>query len=81
MANHRNIQTLTTEMYKVKNGLAPEIVSNFFVYKSNVSMTDSTILSGLNLCTILVIVFRIWDLNQSETGYHKNALAGFLKLS
>ena len=30
MANHSNIQTLTTEMYKVKNDLAPEIVSNFF---------------------------------------------------
>ena len=30
MANHKNIQTLAIETYKVKNSLAPEIVSNIF---------------------------------------------------
>ena len=32
--HHRNLQKLATEMYKVKNGLSPEIVANLFTLKS-----------------------------------------------
>ena len=32
--HHRNLQKLAIEMYKVKNGLSPEIMANLFTLKS-----------------------------------------------
>ena len=32
--HHRNLQKLATEMYKIKNGLSPEIVANLFTPKT-----------------------------------------------
>ena len=31
--HHRNMQALATEMFKVKNNIAPEIMKNFFLQK------------------------------------------------
>ena len=36
--HHKTIQTLAIEMYRVKNNLAPKIVSSIFVYKSNLNI-------------------------------------------
>ena len=33
--HHRNIQTLATEMFKVKNGMSPEIICDIFTQRIN----------------------------------------------
>ena len=33
--NHRNIQTLAAEMFKVKNGMSPEIICDIFTKRIN----------------------------------------------
>ena len=36
--HHRNIQALTTELYKIKNGLSPEIFPETFARETLVSL-------------------------------------------
>ena len=45
--HHRNLQTLAYEIFKVKNNLAPEILTEIFPQKeSNYSLKNSTALQG-----------------------------------
>ena len=42
----KNLQCLTTELYKVKNGVSPEIMKNFFVFQVNETFN---LKNGINL--------------------------------
>ena len=51
---HRNLQTLTYEIFKVKNNMAPEIFTEIFLQKeSNYSLRNSTALQGKSIKTVM----------------------------
>ena len=66
-----NLQTLATEMYKILNGLSPDIMQDIFEAKSNYYNTRNapvrnvkTVRYGLQ--TISYIAPKIWDLLLKE---------------
>ena len=52
--HHRNLQTLAHEIFKVKNKMAPEILTEIFTQKeSNYSLRNSTALQGRSIKTAM----------------------------
>ena len=52
--HHRNLQTLAYEIFKVKNNMAPEILTEIFPQKeSNYSLRNSTTLQGRSNKTVM----------------------------
>ena len=48
--HHRNLQTLAQEIFKAKNNMAPEILTEIFLHKrSNYSLSLSTVLQGRSI--------------------------------
>ena len=72
--HQRNLQTLATEMYKILNGLSPDIMQDIFEIKSNYYNTRNappfssrnikTVRYGLQ--TISYMAPKIWDLVPKE---------------
>ena len=68
--HQRNLQTLATEMYKILNGLSPDIMQDIFEIKSNSYNTRNAPVFSLRniktvkygLQTISYMAPRIWDL-------------------
>ena len=67
---HRNLQTLTYEIFKVKNNMAPEILTEIFPQKeSNYDLRNSTALHGRSIKTVMYgsetissLGPKIWDI-------------------
>ena len=52
--HHRNLQTLAYEIFKVKNNMAPEILTEIFPQKeSNYRLRNSTALQGRSIKTVI----------------------------
>ena len=70
--HQRNLQTLATEMYKILNGLSPDIMQDIFEIKSNYYNTRKTFSSRniktvrYGLQTISYMTPKIWDLVSKE---------------
>ena len=72
--HHRNLQTLAYEIFKVKNNMAPEILTEIFLQKeSNYSLRNSTALQGRSIKTVMygsenISSFgpKIWDILPTE---------------
>ena len=73
--SRRIVQILATEMYKLSNGLSPDITQDIFETKSNYYNTrNAPVFSSRNiktvrygLETISYMPTRIWDLAPKET--------------
>ena len=73
--HQRNLQMLATEMYKILNGISPDITQDIFETKSNYYNTrNAPVFSSRNiktvrygLETISYMPTRIWDLAPKET--------------
>ena len=69
-SHYRNLQTLAYEIFKVKNNMAPEILTEIFPQKeSNYSLRNSTTLQGRSIKTVMYgsetissLEPRIWDI-------------------
>ena len=66
-----NLQTLATEMYKILNGLSPDIMQDIFEAKSNYYNTRNAPVRNIKtvrygLQTISYIAPKIWDLLLKE---------------
>ena len=72
--HHRNLQTLTYEIFKVKDNMTPKIMTEIFPHKeSNYNLRNSTALQDRSIKTIMYgseSVFsvepKIWDILQTE---------------
>ena len=70
--HHRNLQTLAYEIFKVKNNMAPEILTEIFPQKeSNYSLRKSTALQDRSIVmygseTISSLGPKIWDILPME---------------
>ena len=72
--HHRNLQTLAYEIFKVKNNMASEILTEIFPQKeSNYSPRNSTALQGRSIKTIMYgsesissLGPKIWDILPTE---------------
>ena len=72
--HHRNLQTLAYEIFKVKNNMAPEILTEIFPQKeSNYSLRNSTTLQGRSIKTVMYgsesissLGPKIWDILPTE---------------
>ena len=72
--HHRNLQTLAYEIFKVKNNMAPEILTEIFPQKeSNYSLRNSTTLQGRSIKTVKYgsenrssLGPKIWDIIPTE---------------
>ena len=54
--HHRNLQALAFEIFKVKNNMAPEILTEIFPQKeSNYSLRNSTTLQGRSIKTVTYV--------------------------
>ena len=52
--HHRNLQTLAYEIFKVRNNMVPEILTEIFPQKeSNYSLRNSTALQGRSIKTVM----------------------------
>ena len=52
--HHRNLQTQAYEIFKVKNNIAPEILTEIFAQKeSNYNLRNSTTLQGRSMKTVM----------------------------
>ena len=59
--HHRNLVTLAYEIFKVKNNMAPEILTEIFPQKeSNFSLRNSTALQGRSIKTVMYGSKTIW---------------------
>ena len=72
--HHRNLQTLTYEMFKVKKNMASEILTEIFPQEeSNYSLRNSTTLQGRSIKTVMYgsetissLEPKIWDILPTE---------------
>ena len=72
--HHRNLQTLANEIFKVKNNMASEILTEIFPQKeSNCSLKNSTALQGRSIKTAMYgselisgLRPKIWDILLTE---------------
>ena len=71
---YRNLQTLAYEIFKVKNNMAPEILTENFAHKeSNYNLRNSTALQGRSIKTVIngseniySLGPKIWDILPTE---------------
>ena len=72
--HHRNLQTLAYEIFKVKQNMAPEILTEIFPQKeSSYSLRNSTTLQGRSIKTVMYgsetissLGPKIWDILPTE---------------
>ena len=72
--HHRNLQTLAYEIFKVKNNMASEILTEIFPQKkSNYSLRNSTALQARSIKTVMYgsetiysLGIKIWDILPAE---------------
>ena len=72
--HHRNLQTLAYEIFKVKQNMAPEILTEIFPQKeSSYSLRNSITLQGRSIKTVMYgsetissLAPKIWDVLQTE---------------
>ena len=72
--HHRNFQTLAYEIFKLKNNMAPEILTKILPQKeSNYSLRNSTALRGRSIKTVMYgsettasLGPKIWDILPTE---------------
>ena len=72
--HHRNLKTLAQETFKVRNNMAPEILTEIFPHKeSSYSLRNSTALQGRSIKiamygsgTISSLGLKIWDILPTE---------------
>ena len=73
--HHRNIQTLATEMFKVKNNIVPKFMKQLFASKmSSYDLRNNNSIKRRrvnSVCHVTELVFylgpKIWDLVPNET--------------
>ena len=72
--HHINLQTLAYEIFKVKNNMAPELLTEIFPQKeSNYSLRNNTALQGRSIKTVMYgsetipsLGPKIWDILPTE---------------
>ena len=73
--HHRNLQTLAYEIFKVKNNMAPKILTEIFPQKeSNYSLRNSAAMQGRSIKTVMhgsetisSLGRKIWDILPTES--------------
>ena len=73
--HHRNLQTLAYETFKVKNNMAPKILTEIFPQKeSNYSLRNSAAMQGRSIKTVMhgsetisSLGRKIWDILPTES--------------